>query len=299
MTNNNNKIKNNNNNAKENKTMTKTIKTLKSITLISALALSLTACHPTKEAVMEVKLPETTTSVSTPTETTVPTETTLAETTAPMEERVEKVYVDGEYCEKYYDANDELIKMDIYKEDGVSIDRVYERASEDSWYLTKYDEKGTVVSQDLAKFVGEDSRYILKRMYNESGKLVIETRFNENGDMISLCMSADDGITYTTMLIDYHDNKNIRTIKNIEPDNSYSVENYNENGLRMSRYCYDTEGVFTHYFEYDNNENGKAIRVTKYSPDGVMINYSLLKYDSKGNQTEEKTYTPDGKLIED
>lgn len=271
------------------------------LSIISAMAVSMTACKPT-EAPMEVKLPETTTTVCEETtiyEETSVAETTPEETTAPMEERVEKVYVDGEYCEKYYDANDELIKMDIYKEDGVSIDRVYKRASEDSWYLTKYDENGTAISQDLAKFVGEDSRYILKRMYNESGKLVIETRFNEQGDMISLCMSMDDGVTYSTMLIDYHDNKNIRTIKNIEPDNSYSVENYNENGLRMSRYCYDTEGVFTHYFEYDNNENGKAIRVTKYSPDGVMINYSLLKYDSSGNQTEEKTYTPDGKLIED
>ena len=298
MTNNNNITTRKNNNVKENKTMTDMIKTITLLSIISAMALSMTACTP-KSAPMEVKLPETTVSVSTPAETTIPAETTVAETTAPMEERVEKVYVDGEYCEKYYDANDELIKMDIYKEDGVSIDRVYKRASEDSWYLTKYDENGTAISQDLAKFVGEDSRYILKRMYNESGKLVIETRFNEQGDMISLCMSMDDGVTYSTMLIDYYDNQKVRTIKNIESDRSYSVENYNESGQRISRYCYDTEGVFTHYFEYDNDENGKAVRATKYSPDGVMIEYTLFKYDSKGNQTEEKTYTPDGKPIGD
>ncbi|MBP0960175.1 MAG: hypothetical protein J5992_08620 [Oscillospiraceae bacterium] len=271
------------------------------LSIISAMAVSMTACKPT-EAPMEVKLPETTTTVCEETtiyEETSVAETTPEETTAPAEEKVEKVYVNGEYCERYYDVNGEVRKMDIYKEDGTTIDRSYERTSGDNWYFTKYNENGTIVSQDLAKFVGEGSRYIFKRMYNESGKLIIETRFDESGDMISLCMSEDDGITYTTMLIDYYDDKSTRTIKNIEPDKSYSIEYYRENGPRISRYCYDTEGVFTHYFEYDNNEDGKATRTTKYSPDGVMINYSLIKYDKNGNQTEVKTYTPDGKLIEE
>ena len=48
MTNNNNKIKNKNNNVKENKTMTDMIKTITLLSVISAMALSMTACTQTE-----------------------------------------------------------------------------------------------------------------------------------------------------------------------------------------------------------------------------------------------------------
>ena len=273
------------------------IRTVTLLSVISAMAISMTACTP-KSAPMEVvETTVMTEQVTTPEETTIPEETTAPETTAPMEESVEKVYSNGIYCERYYDANGEVRKMDIYKEDGVSIDRVYERASGDNWYFTKYNENGNVVSQDLAKFIGENSRYIFKRQYNESGKLIDETQYSENGELIKVTMSKDDGLTYTTILFDYYENGAIKTGKVIANDKSYIVESYSEHGGMTSKYNYDTEGVLTHYFEYDNNENGKVIRMTKYSPDGVMMEYSLFKYDKNGNQTEVKTYTPDGKLV--
>lgn len=159
------------------------IRTVTLLSVISAMAISMTACTP-KSAPMEVvETTVMTEQVTTPEETTIPEETTAPETTAPMEERVEKVYSNGIYCERYYDANGEVRKMDIYKEDGVSIDRVYERASGDNWYFTKYNENGKVIRMTKYSPDGVMMEYSLFK-YDKNGNQTEVKTYTPDGKLV-------------------------------------------------------------------------------------------------------------------
>lgn len=215
MTNNNNITTRKNNNVKENKTMTDMIKTITLLSVISAMALSMTACRQTEVSEDVV--------VHVPAVTTVSEETTTEETqsmsysssTQYSREYNQEVEFRSYYDEtgsmwlkdEYLTLDGELLEYTLYEYDESGTLKGEKRYSADDELLSYEEIENNAIGAKIYSYRADGSlektsqfdytgRYHDDYHYNRFGDLVKFTSYSQEGSLIA--QYSLDGKTITT-----------------------------------------------------------------------------------------------------
>ena len=218
MTNNNNITTRKNNNVKENKTMTDMIKTITLLSVISAMALSMTACRQTEASEdVVVHVPAVTTvSEETTEETTEETES-LAYSSSTQYSREYNQEVEfrsyysetGSVCvrDEYLTLDGELLEYTLYEYDDEENLKGEKRYSADDELLSYEEREDNAIGTKIYSYRADGSlektsqfdytgRYHDDYHYNRFGDLVKFTSYSQEGSLIA--QYSLDGKTITT-----------------------------------------------------------------------------------------------------
>lgn len=108
--------------------------------------------------------------------------------------------------------------------------------------------------------------------------------------------------TYDELLesvtVEYEDNLPVKRLT-YGPDSklrSYTVSDYNEQGLLLVQEFYDRKDNLQTRSTYEYDDSGRKVRWSVYGGSNNLLSYTDYLYDEKGRLVEMKIYSPDGTL---
>lgn len=113
-----------------------------------------------------------------------------------------------------------------------------------------------------------------------------------NGNIMKSEIYATDGTVLAKEEYTYWENGKLKKLVNTQADGSYSVDEYNETGVRIAGANYNAAGVCTGKHEYD--EKGNSIKSTYYDENGEVRLTSEYSYNAAGEPEYWWSYYADG-----